>query len=181
VKIGYARVSTSEQDAGHAAQVRELEAAGCGKLFEERASGKSAARPQLQGMLEFVRDGDVVVVTKLDRLARSTTDLLSIADRLRKRGTGLSVLDVPGLDTTSPSGELILAILGSIAQFERRIMLERQREGITKAKAEGKYNGRPPSIDTVEVRRLKAEGVGPAEIARKMNIGRASVYRALAT
>lgn len=180
MKIGYVRVSTQDQDAGHAAQVRELKAAGCDKVYEERLSGKNALRPQLQAMLDFVREGDVVVVTKLDRLARSTADLLTIAARLRTKGAGLSVLDVPGLDTSSPSGELILSILGSIAQFERRIMLERQKEGIAKAKADGKYRGRPASINPAEVHRLKAEGQGPASIARSLGIGRASVYRALA-
>lgn len=180
MRIGYARVSTEDQEAGRLAQVRELEAAGCEKVYTECLSGKDATRPQLQAMLEFAREGDVLYVTRLDRLARSTSDLLAIAERLRKRGAGLTVLDIPGLDTSSPTGELILTLFGAVATFERRLMLERQKEGIARAHAEGKYKGRPPTIDTAEVRRLKTEGVGPAAIARKLGIARASVYRALA-
>ncbi len=180
MKIGYARVSTDDQEAGQQAQLRELQAVGCEKVYEERLSGKDARRPQLQAVLEFIREGDVLCVTRLDRLARSTSDLLDIAEQLRKKRAGLTVLDIPGLDTSSPTGELILTLFGAVATFERRLMLERQKEGIAKAKAEGKYKGRPPSVDAIEVRRLKAEGVGPATIARKLGIGRASVYRALA-
>jgi len=180
--VGYARTSTAEQEAGLEAQRRDLEAAGCTKLFAERVSSV-AKRAQLEAALEFVRAGDALVVTRLDRLARSVADLLATVARLQAKGVRLRVLQMGGaeLDTGTPTGKLMLTMLGAIAEFERGLMLERQREGIAKAKAEGKYRGRVPTArrQAEDVRRLKAEGVRPVEIARRLGIGRASVYRIL--
>ena len=180
--VGYARTSTLEQEAGLAAQERDLRAAGCERVFSERVSSV-ARRAQLEAALDFVRVGDTLAVTKLDRLARSVPDLLAIIARLEARGVALRVLSMGGseVDTRTPTGRLMLTMLGAVAEFERALMLERQREGIARAKAEGKYRGRKPTAraKAAEVRALRAEGLRPAEIARRLGIGRASVYRAL--
>ncbi len=180
--VGYARTSTMEQEAGLEAQQRDLRAAGCEKVFSERVSSV-AKRAQLEGALEYVREGDVLVVAKPDRLARSVADLLAIIGRLEAKGVALRVLSMGGaeVDTRTPTGKLMLTVLGGIAEFERGLMLERQREGIAKAKAEGRYKGRVPTAQRQarDVERLKAEGVRPVEIARLLGIGRASVYRIL--
>ena len=182
--VGYARTSTVEQEAGLEAQERDLKAAGCEKLFAERISS-IAKRAQLDAALDFVREGDVIVVAKPDRLARSTSDLLSIVARLEAKGVALMVLSMGGqaLDTRSPTGKLMLTMLGAVAEFERSLMLERQREGIAKAKGEGKYKGRAPTArrQSQDVQKLKAEGVKPTDIAARLGIARASVYRILAT
>jgi DNA invertase Pin-like site-specific DNA recombinase len=179
MKIGYARTSTLDQKAGYDAQVRELEGAGCERQFGEQVSSV-ADRPQLAAALEFIREGDTLVVTKLDRLARSTADLVDITRALEKKGAFLSILNM-NLDTSTPTGKLMLTVIGGIAQFEREMMLERQREGIAKAKADGKYKGRAPTAraKTDDVRRLHSEGIGASEIAKRLGIGRASVYRIL--
>jgi DNA invertase Pin-like site-specific DNA recombinase len=179
--IGYARTSTAEQEAGLAAQERDLRAVGCERVFSERVSSVSPTRPQLAAALDFVREGDKLVVTRLDRLARSMANLLEIAERLKAKGVALQVLD-PAMDTASATGELVFLMFGALAQFERRLMLERQREGIAKAKAEGKYKGRAPTARNKadEIMRLRAEGVRPTDIARKLGISRLSVYRVAA-
>ncbi|WP_454017664.1 recombinase family protein [Azospirillum sp. Marseille-Q6669] len=179
--VGYARTSTVEQEAGFEAQVRDLEAAGCERIFREQVSSVDvAARAELAAALDFVREGDVLVVTKLDRLARSVAHLLEIVAVLERKGVALRILGL-GIDTGTPTGKLLLTVMGGIAEFERAIMLERQREGIARAKADGKYKGRKPTArsQAPEVHRLHADGVGPAEIARRLGIGRASVYRVL--
>ncbi|HEV8502943.1 MAG TPA: recombinase family protein [Casimicrobiaceae bacterium] len=180
--VGYARTSTAEQHAGLEAQKRDLAAAGCARVFAEQVSSV-ASRAQLTAALDYVRDGDVLVVTKPDRLARSTRELLEIVDDLTGRGVGVLILSMGGdrLDTRSPTSKLMLTILAGVATWEREIMLERQREGIARAQAEGKYRGRVPTAQRQgdQVRQLRAEGVGPAEIARRLGIGRSSVYRAL--
>lgn len=178
--VGYARTSTTEQAAGLAAQERLLQEAGVTKLFSERVSSV-AARPELDRAIEYLRDGDQFVVTKLDRLARSVADLVRITGVLEEKQATLKILDL-NLDTSTPTGKLMLNLLGSIAQFERELMLERQREGIAKAKAEGKYRGRAPTARAKadEVMRLHSDGVGPMEISRRLGIGRSSVYRILA-
>ncbi len=176
--VGYARVSS----AGQSLEVQEdlLRTAGCGKLFAEKRSGRSTeGRAQLAAALEWVREGDVFVVTRLDRLARSITDLRLIVDRLSGKGVGFRALQQGGMDTTRSEGRLMLNILASFAEFEADIRKERQADGIAKAKAAGVYKGRPATIDTSAVARLQAEGIGPADIARRLGIGRASVYRAL--
>ena len=177
--VGYARTSTAEQIAGLEAQQRDLEAAGVTKLFSERVSS-IAHREELQRALDYVREGDVFVVTKLDRLARSVADLLAIQRTIDGKGASLRILGL-NLDTTTPTGKLLLHLLGSIAQFERELMLERQREGIAKAKAEGKYKGRAPTARAKSdaVLDLHRDGVGPVEIVRRLGIGRSSIYRIL--
>jgi DNA invertase Pin-like site-specific DNA recombinase len=181
--IGYARTSTIEQAAGLAAQQRDLAAAGCGRVFAERISSVAPTRSQLEAALAYLRAGDVLVVTKPDRLARSTADLLAIVQALKARDVGLRILSMGGgeLDTRSPTGMLMITMLGAIAAFERELMLERQREGIRRAVAEGRYKGRKPTARAraAEVAQLVAEGVGPTAIARRLGIGRASVYRIL--
>jgi DNA invertase Pin-like site-specific DNA recombinase len=179
MKIGYARTSTTDQIAGFEAQLAELAQAGCEKVFREQVSSV-APRAQLEAALEFVREGDTLVVSKLDRLARSTQHLLDIAERVKVKGANLQVLNL-GMDTSTATGKLLLTVIGAIAQFERENMLERQREGIAKAKAEGRYKGRAPTAraKTTEARALKAEGLGATEIAKRLGIGRASVYRVL--
>jgi DNA invertase Pin-like site-specific DNA recombinase len=179
VKIGYARTSTLEQKAGIEAQVRDLKAAGCEKVFKEQVSSVGK-RVQLERALEFVREDDTLIVTKLDRLARSVAHLVEITETVEEKGAHLKVLQM-GLDTSNATGRLMLNVIGSVAQFEREMMLERQREGIAKAKAEGKYKGRAPTAQAKapEVRSLAAEGVRPTEIAKRIGIGRASVYRIL--
>jgi len=178
--IGYARTSTTDQIAGLEAQERDLAAAGAGKVFKERVSS-IATRPELRECLAFLREGDVLAVTKPDRLARSTADLLAIEADLTKRGIDLIVLSMGGerLDTRNPTSKLMLTILAGVATWEREIMLERQREGIAKAKADGKYLGRKATIDAAAVHALKATGVGPAEIAKRLGVARSSVYRVL--
>jgi DNA invertase Pin-like site-specific DNA recombinase len=180
--IGYARTSTTDQKAGLEAQERDLLAAGCERLFIEQVSSVDmVAREQLATALDFVRDGDVLVVTKLDRLARSVSHLLDVSARLKAKGAALRILDL-AIDTSTATGELLLTMVGAIAQFERAIMLERQREGIAKAKAEGKYRGRKPTAQAkgAEARELASDGVRPDEIAKRLGISRASAYRLLA-
>jgi DNA invertase Pin-like site-specific DNA recombinase len=181
--IGYARTSTSDQKAGLSAQERDLKTAGCEKVFSEQVSSV-AQRDKLKAMLEFAREDDVIVCTKPDRLARSTDELLKIEADLSKRGIGLVVLSMGGerLDTRNPTSKLMLTILAGVATWEREIMLERQREGIAKAKAEGKYKGRAPTAQAKadEVLKLVAEGRTREDIARELKIGVASVYRILA-
>ncbi|MGO6970128.1 recombinase family protein [Rhizobium ruizarguesonis] len=180
--IGYARTSTAEQEAGLQAQIRDLSATNCTKIFSEQVSSV-AERQQLKFALDFVREGDSLVVTKLDRLARSTTHLLSLVEQLERKGVALRILDFGGgeVDTKSPSGKMLLTVFAAMAEFERSIMLVRQREGIAAAKQAGKYKGRAPTVRRKEreIRALKAAGVGASEIARQLGIGRASVYRML--
>jgi DNA invertase Pin-like site-specific DNA recombinase len=179
MKVGYARISTLDQLVVLKAQSRELNNDGCKKFFKEQVAS-AGAREQLDAALEFVNKGDILVVTKLQWLARSSAHLVQITDTLKAKGACLHVLDM-GLNTDTSSGRHMLTMLRAVALFEREIKLERQREGIAKAKAEGKYRGRKPTAraKTDDVVRLKNEGVGPTEIARRLKIGRASVYRIL--
>lgn len=178
--IGYARTSTAEQEAGLDAQRRDLKAHACEEMFEEQVSSVQR-REELEKVLRFIRKGDTLVVTKLDRLARSVPDLVKITERLEEKGASLRILNM-NLDTSTPTGRLMLNLVGSIAQFEREIMLERQREGISKAKSEGKYKGRAATARAKadEVLALKKQGKGASEIAELTEMGRASVYRILA-
>jgi len=168
------------QVAGFEAQKRDLEAAGCSKVFAEQVSSV-AQREQLEAAIDYLRDGDSLVVTKLDRLARSMRDLLDIVARIEVKGAGLRILTM-NLDTTTATGKLMLNVLGSVAEFERAMMLERQREGIAKAKAEGKFKGRKPTARAKagEVEAMLAAGESPTVVAKKLGIGRSSVYRAMA-
>jgi len=175
--VGYARASTIDQEAGFQAQMKALAAAGCEKMFSEQVSSVGH-RPQLEAALDYLRDGDVLVITKLDRLARSVAHLVVIGEQLDLKGVALRVLD-QAIDTSTPTGRLMFNMLGSIAQFERELMLERQREGIARAKAEGKYKGRKPTARAKgqEVKKLRSEGIGATAIAKRLGISRASVYR----
>jgi len=176
--VGYARVSSSGQDL--TIQQEALLAAGCEKVFSEKKSGRKAGdRDALNEALEFVRTGDTLIVTRLDRLARSTQDLHNLLARLDEQGVGFRCLAQSGVDTTTSTGKLTLAILGAVAAFEADLRAERQREGIEKAKAAGKYRGRSASIDYAKVRKLRAQGNSPTEIAHLLGIGRTSVYRAI--
>lgn len=178
--IGYARTSTLDQIAGFEAQLRELECVKCEKIFREQVSSV-AVRTQLEAALEFVREGDVLVVTKLDRLARSVPDLMRIIQALEQNNVGLRILNL-GMDTRTPTGKLMLTVLGGIAQFEREMMLERQKEGVAKAKTAGKYKGRKPVAEAIrqEVVRLAGERMTKTTIANQLDIGEATVYRILA-
>ncbi len=181
--VGYARTSTAEQIAGLEAQQRDLISAGCdGRVFTEQTSSVGA-REALCTTLDFVREGDTLVVTKIDRLARSTSHLLQIVEQLEVKNVGLRILDFGGgvVDTKSPTGKLMLTMFGAMAQFEREMMLERQREGIAKAKRDGKYKGRAPTarMKSEDVLRLKENGKRVADICAELNISRASVYRIL--
>lgn len=174
--VGYARVSSVGQSLD--LQREQLKAAGCEKLFEEKRSGRTAAdRVELQAALEFVREGDTLVVTRLDRLARSITDLRQMVDGLAVKGVGFRCLQQGALDTTRSDGKLLLNILGSFAEFEADIRRERQMEGIAKAKAAGVYQGRKASIDTSGIRAALESGERPAHIAKRLGIARSSVYR----
>ena len=167
--VGYCRVSSTGQTLD--IQKALLDAAGCIKVFAEKKSGrKGSERPVLDDALDYVREGDVFIVTRLDRLARSIVDLRNIVDQLEAKGVGFRVLQ-QAIDTTTSEGRLMLNLLGSFAEFENDIRRERQREGIDRALAEGRYNGRPRSVDGDAVRKLKAEGVGAAEIARRLDVG----------
>ena len=177
--VGYARVSSEGQslDIQHEA----LSDAGCDKVFSEKMSGRSTLdREQLALALDFVREGDTLIVTRLDRLARSVGDLHRIIEKLAAKNVAFRCLNQSGVDSDTSTGRLMLAVLGAVAAFENDIRRERQLEGIAKAKAAGKYRGRPASIDAARVRELRNAGMGAAEIAKTMQIGRASVYRALA-
>jgi DNA invertase Pin-like site-specific DNA recombinase len=178
--VGYARTSTIEQEAGLEAQQRDLGAIGVERVFAEQTSSVGA-RPQLEAALDFIRAGDVLAVTKLDRLARSVRNLCDIVERIEAKGASLRILAM-NLDTATPTGRLMLNVIGSVAQFEREMMLERQREGIAKAKGEGKYKGRAPTAraKSAEIIRLAGEGVTRESIAAQLGVGIASVYRVLA-
>jgi len=177
--IGYARTSTLEQEAGLDAQKRDLAAVGCEKVFEEQTSA-TGDRARLTAALDYLREGDTLVVTKLDRLARSVLHMGEIFNEIKAKKANLRILAMD-IDTATPTGTLLLNMLGAVAQFEREMMLERQREGIAKAKAEGKYKGRKATAraQSGEVLGLHKAGVSPTEIARKLGIGRTSVYRIL--
>ena len=179
--IGYARTSTVDQIAGFEAQLRELAAADCEETFQKQVSSV-AERIQLNAALEYVREGDIFVVAKLDRLARSVADLMTILQTLERKRVGVRILNL-GMDTQTPTGKLMLTVLGAVAQFEREMMLERQREGITKAKSAGRYKGRKPiaAERRQNVLKLAAEGVTRTTIASQLGIGEATVYRILAT
>jgi DNA invertase Pin-like site-specific DNA recombinase len=175
--IGYARVSTTHQDLD--IQIAALKAAGCGVIRSEKVSGSSTTgRTELRNLLDFIRKGDTLVVTRIDRLARSIADLATIVRELEGKGAALKATEQP-IDTSTAAGRAFLQMLGVFAEFETAIRKERQMEGITAAKAAGVYKGRPPSIKPDDVAALKAKGLGATEIAKRLKIGRASVYRVL--
>lgn len=174
--IGYARVSSTDQKLD--VQLDQLKALGVDKVYAEKASGADAERVELAAMLDYVREGDTVVACKLDRIARSTQHLLNIVETLNKKGVALRVLNID-LDTSTPTGKLMLTMLGAIATFEREMMLERQADGIAKAKEAGKYLGRKPTAKakSAEVVLLLGQGKTKEAVAAELGIGVASVYR----
>ncbi|RAI35753.1 recombinase family protein [Rhodoplanes serenus] len=175
--IGYGRVSSTGQDL--TVQLQALKAAGCTIVRAEKVSGTSTqGRAELASILEFIREGDELVVTRVDRLARSIGDLQDIVRALKARGATLRATEQP-IDTSTAAGKCFLDMLGVFAEFETNLRRERQMEGIAKAKAAGVYKGRPATIDPEKVRELRAQGMGASEIAKALKIGRASVYRAL--
>ena len=177
MRYGYARVSTIDQDL--ALQRDALKAAGCEVIRAEKASGtRRDGRTELQTLLEFLREGDTLVVTRIDRLARSVKDLQDIVHELKTRKVTLKATEQP-IDTGTAAGKAFLDMLGVFAEFETNLRKERQLEGIAAAKARGVYTGRKPSIDAAAVRRLAATGMGGTEVARQLGIARASVYRLL--
>ena len=174
---GYARVSTPSQSTD--LQVSRLRAVGCDVVREEAVSGRSrVGRSELQTILDFLRPGDTLVVVKLDRLGRSTRDVLNLVHELESKGGALRVLE-PEIDTSRPEGRIILTTLSMVAEMELTFIKERQRAGIEAAKTKGVYKGRKRSIDRDAVQRLRDVGVGASEIARRLGIGRASVYKVL--
>lgn len=175
--IGYARVSSDDQDCS--VQEAALTAAGCTIVRSEKKSGTTTTgRVELETVLSFVREGDTVMITRIDRLARSVADLERIVAALKAKGAFLRATEQP-IDTSTPAGVAFLQMLGVFAQFETAIRRERQMEGIVKAKAAGVYRGRKPSVPVEEVKRLHRDGVRPTDIAKQLKIGRGSVYRAL--
>jgi DNA invertase Pin-like site-specific DNA recombinase len=175
--IGYARVSTTDQKLE--VQIAALKAAGCDVIRSEKRSGTSTkGRTELETVLDFLRKGDVLTVTRIDRLARSIGDLQDIVRAVKAKGASLKATEQP-IDTTSAAGKAFLDMLGVFAEFETNLRRERQAEGIAKAKAAGVYKGRPASIDTAKIRDLRQKGLGASQIAKALKIGRASVYRAL--
>jgi DNA invertase Pin-like site-specific DNA recombinase len=177
--VGYARVSSLGQDL--TVQLEKL--AGCDKVFKEKRSGVDAGRPALKACLEYLREGDTLLVTKLDRLARSTPDLYRIVSELTSRGIAFRVIDDPSIDTTSRTGKLIMGILALIAEFENDIRRERQQDGINKAKAQGVRFGPKPILTSEamqKVKELRSDGLTVPEIMRRTKLSKASIYRALA-
>lgn len=175
--VAYARTSTLDQVAGFEAQIAELKAAGAERIFREQVSSV-AERAELEAMIDYIRQDDVVVVTKLDRLARSMRDLLAIVDRIEAKGAALRILSM-NLDTATATGKLMLNVLGSVAEWERAMMLERQRVGIAKAKADRKFKGRAPTVrkQSPKIEALLLQGLGPTDVAEKLGVARSSVYR----
>jgi DNA invertase Pin-like site-specific DNA recombinase len=177
MKYGYARVSTTDQDL--TIQIDALKEVGCETIRKEKVSGTSIkGRDELNTLLEFLREGDELVVTRIDRLARSIRDLQNIVYDLDKKGVVLSATEQP-IQTNTSAGKCFLDMLGVFGEFETNLRKERQMEGIAKAKENGVYRGRKPSVDIEKVKELKESGMGASAIAKELNIGRASVYRAL--
>ena len=180
--IGYARVSTDDQDLSH--QRATLTAAGCTRIYEEKISGAKRDRPELASMLDHLRETDVVVITRLDRLARSTKDLLDIAQQLNEWKAGLRSLAEPWADTTSPAGRMVLTVFAGIAEFERDLIRERTETGREAAMQRGVRFGRPRKLNTDQAQvavQLLAEGKPVRDIARTFNVHEATIYRLAAS
>lgn len=178
--IGYARVSTDDQDLSN--QRAELQAAGCVRIFAEKITGAHSQRPELARMLDHVRPGDVLTVTRLDRLARNTRDLLDIAEQLQAKGAGLRSLAEPWADTTTPAGRMVLTVFAGIAEFERSLIVERTRAGRTAAKAKGVKFGRTPTLSAEQIAHAREqldEGKSTKEVAQLLNVDRTTLWRTL--
>ncbi len=177
-KIGYARISTTDQNLD--AQISALNAAGCGMVRTEQKSGVSLeGRPELKTILDFIHPGETLVVTRIDRLARSLSDLQVIVAALRDEGAHLAATEQP-VDTSNATGKAFFDMLGVFAEFETNLRRERQAEGIVAAKHRGVYRGRTPKIDMSAIQAKLSEGLSPTEIARDMGISRGTVYKAKA-
>jgi DNA invertase Pin-like site-specific DNA recombinase len=175
-KIGYARTSTTDQNLD--AQVRALKAAGCGMVRTEQKSGSSLdGRSELKTILDFIHRGETLVVTRIDRLARSLSDLQTIVTHLKSKGAHLAATEQP-VDTSNATGKAFFDMLGVFAEFETNLRRERQAEGIAAAKTRGVYRGRPPKIDMAAIRARLAQGQSPTDIARDMGVSRGTVYKA---
>ncbi len=175
--IGYARVSTADQDTS--IQQAKLGEAGCTVIRAEKASGKAReGRSELDAILTFIRPGDTLVVVKLDRLGRSTRDVLNLVHELEQKGASLRVLE-PSIDTGGPMGRMVLTVLGMVAEMELGFIRDRQRTGIEAAKANGVYKGRPITFDHAKIVALRKEGLGATEIAKAVGCKRGNVYKAL--
>ena len=177
--VGYARVSSTGQDLS--VQLEKL--AGCDEVFKEKRSGVDTGRPELRRCLEYLREGDTLLVTKIDRLARSTSDLYRIISELAEKGVAFRVVDDPSIDTTSRTGKLVMGILALIAEFENDIRRERQMDGIAKAKERGIHFGRKLQLTSekiAEIKSLRQSGKTVPDIMRQTSLSKASIYRALA-
>lgn len=176
--IGYARTSTSNQKYSLEDQIEKLTSKGCEKIFSEEISSVSVSRPEFDTAIDFAREGDTLVVTTLSRFARSISDLWKHLEKLDSKEVSFQILDM-NLDTSTPTGKLLLTMLGAVYQFEREILLERQLVGIAKAKREGKFKGRVPTAKkkSGDIQRLLRDGMKPKEVAEKLAVGVASVYR----
>lgn len=175
-RIGYARTSTTDQNL--ASQIAALKSAGCEVIREEQKSGASLeGRPQLMTILDFIHAGETLVITRIDRLARSLRDLQIITDRLKAKGAHLFATEQP-VDTSTATGKAFFDMLGVFAEFETNLRRERQAEGIAAARKRGIYKGRPPKIDHAEILHRLKQGHGPSKIARDLSISRGTVYQA---
>ena len=181
VRLGYARVSTEDQD--YQSQLDQLEKLGCTEIFAEKVSGKDKdGRPKLAEMIRFARKGDAVHVMKLDRLARNAKDALDIADQLQAKGAGLVIHDIGGMDINSDVGRLIYTVLAAVAEMERKRIKQRQSEGIALAKAQGRHLGRNPSLNEdqiKEIRKRVADGEAKLRLAKEYNVSRTTIYSVL--
>ena len=177
-RIGYARTSTVDQNLE--AQIEALTAAGCGMVRQEQRSGTTLeGRPELRTILDFIHPGETLVVTRIDRLARSMQDLQIIVARLKAKGAHLAATEQP-VDTSTAAGKAFFDMLGVFAEFETNLRRERQAEGIKAAKRKGVYRGRPPKIDMGQVQAKLSAGISPTKIALEMGISRGTVYKAKA-
>lgn len=180
MRLGYARVSTADQDLR--LQRQRLKDAGCEKLFEEKVSGARKKRPELQKLLEELRQDDILIVTRLDRLARSTSELLRISEMIEEKSAGLQSLAEPWADTTSPAGRMVLTVFAGIAEFERSLIAARTEEGRRAAQTRGVAFGRPPKLRPDQrnlARQLIEEGKSVSEVARTFNVHPATIYRCI--
>lgn len=181
MKVGYARVSTARQNESLETQREALEAAGCTRVFQDTISGAKAARPGLKAALDYMRDDDVLVVTRLDRLGRTALDTLRTIEDLGKRDVAVIVMK-PELDTRTKEGRLMVTIMSGLAEFERDLLIERTKEGVAHARAEGRVAGPKPKLSAEQVRLARkaiAGGESVSSVARSLNVSRQTLYRAL--
>jgi DNA invertase Pin-like site-specific DNA recombinase len=180
MKTGYARVSTQDQNLER--QIDQLQKSGCERIFEETISGTKKERPQLDRLLDQLRTGDIIVVTELTRLSRSIRDLFALVDVIHQKGANLKSISEPWLDTTTPQGKLLFAIFAGVSQFERDLISERTRDGLSSAKARGRHGGRPPKPEKdieLAIKMHEDKKYSISEITKATGIGKTSLYRYL--